>query len=403
MCKGRRGPVRDGVMRHRYPLWGLAMIVAVALALAGCSSWFTGTPPGTRVASSSSTDWAARTVVGYVPYWDQERAFDVARKHLEVFDQISPMWYSLDAKGNIVLADAKHTHIDPAEVHYLQNQGIQVIPTIANLRNGKWTYKPVHKVLHDPALRETHIRNIVNLAVRAGYDGIDVDYESLQSEDREAYSTFMRELGKALDAKGKLLTTSVHPKQSEPGPYEHNKAQDYRAIGAAADQVRVMTYDYHWSTSEPGPVAPVDWVEDVISWTVTQIPKDKVVLGAVLLGYDWVDGGQGETVSYQKAMSLAREHDASIARKGPGRSPWFTYTDARGRGHEVWFEDAQSVEAKLGLVQKYDLGGVFFWRLGGADERVWTLVQPSEVARSQARHRSVHRTESGPATVVPAP
>ena len=45
------------------------------------------------------------------------------------------------------------------------------------------------------------------------------------------------------------------------------------------------------------------------------------------------------------------------------------------------FEDAQSVEAKLGLVQEYDLGGVFFWRLGGADERVWTLVQPSEVAR----------------------
>lgn len=357
--------------RHRI----LLVMLAAILALAGCTSFSADEHPRTH-ADTAAFDNDARTVVGYVPYWDQQRGFAVVRENLEIFDEVSPMWYSLDAAGNVVLADDEHTTIDPAEVRFLQDRGILVIPTVANLRNGEWTTDTVQKVLHDPDTRAAHVRNIVDLALRRGYDGIDVDYESLQARDREVYSAFLRELGRALHAEGKLLTTSVHPKQSEPGPNEHNKAQNYSAIGAAADQVRVMTYDYHWDTSPPGPVSPVDWVEDVIAWTVTQIPAEKVRLGVVLLGYDWVIGGNGSTVSYEQATARARKHDASISHVGTGHSPTFSYTDDRGREHEVWFEDVQSVRPKLRLVEKYDLGGTFFWRLGGEDSRVWSLVGP---------------------------
>jgi spore germination protein len=313
------------------------------------------------------------TVIAYVPYWDQQRGFASLRRNLDLVDEVSPFWYSLDRRGRVVLADDEHTTVDRSTVRFLQRRGIRVLPTVTNLRNGDWAPELVSGMLHDPAAVDRHVRALTALAVDEGYDGIDLDYEDLRAADREAYSAFLRRLAGALHAADKLLTTSVHPKVSDAGYDERNRAQDYRAIGAAVDQVRVMTYDYSWETSPPGPVAPAGWVEDVIAWTVTQVPPEKVVLGAVLLGYDWV-AGRGETVDHGQAVALARRHGAEIARDRD-RAPWFRYQDAAGRRHEVWWEDAESVAVKLRLVARYGLGGAFFWNLGGEDPAVWPVAR----------------------------
>ena len=313
----------------------------------------------------------AAKVIGYVPYWDQARGFATVRRHPSLFDEVSPMWYSLDAAGRVVLTDPENTVVDPRMVRFMQAKGIKVIPTIADLRNGAWHPEAVRSMLHDPKRRQAHVRGIANLVSTKHYDGVDVDYEALEASDRTAYSTFLRELATALHADGKMLSSTVHPKLSDAGDDGRNAAQDFRAIGAAVDEVRVMTYDYHWETSPPGPVAPADWVRSVIVWTVSQIPSTKVVLGAVLLGYDWVRG-VGSTVDYLQAMSLARTHHAPLVRSRDG-TPSFSYI-LRGQRHAVWFEDATSLRAKLDLVSRYHLRGVFFWRLGGEDPAVWATT-----------------------------
>jgi spore germination protein len=316
---------------------------------------------------------APPVVIGYVPYWDQTRGFDVTSEHPDLFDEISPVWYSLEPTGEIVLTDAEHTTVDRTAVRRLQEQGVRVIPTVTNLRDGEWDPEAVQAMLHRPEAMETHIRELVRLTLDEGYDGVDIDYEHLRAADRDAYSTFLTDLAAALHAEGKLLTTAVHPKTSESGYGERNAAQDFRAIGAAADQVRVMTYDYSWEDSPPGPVAPAGWVEEVIAWTVTQMPPEKVVLGIVLLGYDW-GPERGETVDYEQAQDTAAEHQATV-RRADDDSPWFAYDDTSGRQHEVWYEDADSVAAKVPLVDQYDLAGAFFWRLGGEDPDVWSVVR----------------------------
>lgn len=321
----------------------------------------------------SSAKEVPTVLIGYVPYWDQERAFAVVDQNPELFDEVSPVWYAPEATGGVRLADAEQTAVDPQAVRALQARGIRVAPTVTNLIDGDWDPDVVQAMLHDPTAMNAHVDELVELAVTEGYDGIDIDYEHLSGADRTAYSEFLATLGTALRAEGKMLTAAVHPKTSDAGYDERNRAQDYAAIGAAVDQVRVMTYDYSWETSPPGPVAPAGWVEDVISWTVTQIPPEKVILGIVLLGYDWGDG-PGVTVDYEQARSLAEEHDATQRRSGDG-SPSFTYRDSSGVQHEVWYEDAQSVRAKVPLVADYGLGGAFFWRLGGEDPNLWPMVR----------------------------
>lgn len=322
---------------------------------------------------TSSAEDVSTMRIGYVPYWDQDRAFAVARENTDLFDEISPMWYAPEANGDVRLADAAQVDVDMATVRELQDRGTRVIPTVTNLIDGDWDSEVVQTMLHDPAAVSAHVEALVDLAVTEGYDGIDIDYEDLTSDDREVFSDFLAKLGPALRAQGKTLTVDVHPKTSDAGYDERNRAQDYAAIGAAADQVRVMTYDYSWETSPPGPVAPAGWVEDVIEWTVTQIPPEKVILGIVLLGYNWGDGS-GDTVDYEQARSLAEEHDAMELRSHDG-SPSFVYNDPSGVRHDVWYEDAHSVRVKLRLVTEYRLGGAFFWRLGGEDPNVWPTVR----------------------------
>lgn len=373
-------------MRKLRPSWLLlaapaVLVLVVVVAVIFSGFWLASTGAGSQAATGSDEPREEpdaeppaedRTVIAYVPYWDQERAFDSVLENIEIIDEVSPFWYAPDAEGNVELSDPQHTTVDRMMVRYLQEQGIRVIPTITNLRSGDWDPEVVGEVLADDARMEAHVRNIVDLVIAEGYDGIDLDYESLRARDRDPYSAFLRELSAALHAEDKLLTSSVHPKTSDEGVDERNVAQDFEVIGETNDQVRVMTYDYSWDTSPPGPVAPAEWVEEVIAWTVTQIPREKVVLGVVLLGYDWVDG-HGETVDYYMAMSRARQEGAEIQR-ADDESPWYTYTDQSSREHEVWFEDAASISSKLRLIREYDLGGVFAWRLGGEDPGVWSEV-----------------------------
>ncbi|AYY12677.1 peptidoglycan hydrolase [Actinobacteria bacterium YIM 96077] len=347
------------------PFAGLVALLVFAAVLVFALFLARGNP----LAGSPDGDGGRPTVIGYVPYWDQVRAFDVATAHLHLFDEISPVWYAPEPSGGVELADAEHTVVDPAAVAHLRAEGVRVVPTVTNLRSGEWDTETVQSVVRDPDTRRAHIRELVNLAVTEDYDGLDIDYEDLDAADREPFTEFVVDLAAALHAEDKILTVDVHPKTSESGDDGRNQAQDFAAIGAAADQVRLMTYDYSWDTSPPGPVAPADWVEEVVAWTVTQIPAHKVILGIDLLGYDWADG-HGETVDHAQVQDLLAEHGSTVNRTDDG-TPWFVYHDAGGTRHEVWFEDAESAGAKLELVADYDLGGAFFWRLGGEDAAVW--------------------------------
>jgi spore germination protein len=358
---------------RRTPWRLVGVLVSVAIACVALVVVVTADDSAESDGPANRTEQSMPTRIGYVPYWDQRRALDVVWQRSDMFDQVSLVWYSLDPTGHIVPTDDRYTHINPQAVRAMHARGIQVIPTVTSLRNGRWNADIVQQMLHDAAARRTHIRELVQLAVTKGYDGIDIDYESLSSEDRAVYSRFLTKLGAALHAEGKLLTTAVHPKVSNAGYDERNLAQDYRAIGAAVDQVRVMTYDYSWDTSPPGPVAPAAWVEKVIAWTVRQIPREKVILGIDLLGYDW-SGGRGVTVDHEQAQALADAHGVTIRRSADG-SPSFIYRDSSGDRHEVWWEDARSARTKLALVSEYGLGGVFFWRLGGEDSNVWPTAR----------------------------
>jgi spore germination protein len=316
-----------------------------------------------------------RRVSANLVFWDQDRGFDTIVTNVDVLSEVSPFWYHVGADGSVLpyTTSSGATYEDPAMVSFLRSRGILVIPSVTNIVDGVWDGALVSRIIADPVLASTNIENLVQLAVSRGYDGIDLDYENLAASDRSAFSAFVRRLAGALHARGKLLTVNVYAKTSEPGTWDGPMAQDWAVIGAAADQVRIMTYEYHWSTSGPGPISPVDWVGQVLAFARSVIPAAKIMQGVPFYGYDWV-GQSGTPLVWEEVTALARQHNVVVHWDTASASPWFEY-GGRATLHNVWFENGASADAKLALTNSYDIGGVTLWRLGGEDPEVWSALR----------------------------
>lgn len=126
-------------------------------------------------------------------------------------------------------------------------------------------------------------------------------------------------------------------------------------------------------------VAPLPSVRAVLDYAVTEIPPEKIFLGVPNYGYDWplpfVQGTtRAQSISNQRAIELAIQYGISIRYDKEAQSPTFQYTDARGTVHEVWFEDARSMRAKLSLIAEYGFLGAGYWNIMRPFSQTWLTL-----------------------------
>lgn len=344
----------------------------------------------------SAAEAAGRRVSANLVFWDQVRGFEAISANADILTEVSPFWYRLLPDGRVEPYRTWNggTYEDAQIVAFLQQRGILVLPTVANVHEGQWYGETVSRILSDPQLAAANIQALVELTLSRGYDGIDLDYEDLKAADRGPFSAFVAALAEALHAHGKRLSVNVYAKTSEPGFWDGPQSQDWRVIGQHADFVRIMAYDYHWSTSAPGPIAPVDWIKDVLAFARTVVPREKITHGLPLYGYDWA-GTAGTPVVWQQAAQLAQQSGAAVRWDVRSAAPWFEYL-LNGQPRTVWFENAESFDAKFQYVRAHDAGGIMLWRLGGEDPEVWSILRAD--ARTQDEGAAAAAASPAPPT-----
>ena len=322
----------------------------------------TATSPPLSRKPPEVTIWAP-----YLGFLEQQTLVDNAGP----IGEVNFVWYELDAGGSIT-GDVQ----SPQGMEAARAAGLRIVPSI---QNAGFNREAVAAIIHDPARRAQHVQDLVALVTVNGFDGLDLDYESLNAEDRDDFSLFVEELAAALHARNKLLSIAVHPKTAEPGTWNGPQAQDYARLGAAVDEFKIMTYDYHWSTSEAGPIAPLDWVDQVLAYAATVVPPEKTYLGVPFYGYDWT-GSTGEPLNWRQATKLASQNNAELQRDASSGEAWFTYGDGR---HTVYFNDAETLRQRLqaAFERHPALAGVAIWALGGEDPENWSLIAFSESYR----------------------
>ncbi|HEX3015276.1 MAG TPA: glycosyl hydrolase family 18 protein [Desulfobacteria bacterium] len=290
----------------------------------------------------------------------------------KLLDEVSFFWYSFDSAGNIKNI-AKQ---DLAAKSFAKRNNAKVYAVVHNMVAGQG-FSPglAHSVLA-PGVRTKFIQNIVNLAKTQGWDGVAIDIEKAPPQDRGNFSAFIKELGAALKAKDKVLNVSIPAKFIDYPKDLWSGAYDYTAIGKAADQVVIMSYDEHGLGTTAGPIASHDWVDKVIGFATKKIPPQKIVMGIPVYGFDW--GSKSPTVpayvTFSQAQRTAKSKGVSITYDEETETPHFTFTE-RGIRHVVFFENQRSISVKLGYAKKHKIHGVAIWRMGMEDPSIWSSVQ----------------------------
>ncbi len=250
---------------------------------------------------------------------------------------------------------------------------------ITNLENQAFSDELGRILLNDDTVKRRLLNEIVENAKRYGFYDIHFDFEYLRPEDREAYNQFLREARDLFHREGLEISTALAPKTSATQQGRWYEAHDYRAHGQIVDFVVLMTYEWGYSGGPPQAVSPIGPVRDVIEYALTEMPANKIVMGQNLYGYDWTlpytaGGTPARAVSPQQAIVIADQNNASIQYDQTAQAPFFRYTDAENRRHEVWFEDARSIQAKFNLIKELNLRGISYWKLGLSFPQNWLLL-----------------------------
>lgn len=250
---------------------------------------------------------------------------------------------------------------------------------ITNIREGGgFDSDLVNVILSTPQVQDTLIQNVINIMRAKNYSGLDIDFEYIYPADRQKYNAFLEKVVNALRPLGYIITTALAPKISADQPGLLYEAHDYAFHGSLVDHVILMTYEWGYTYGPAMAVAPINEVERILSYAVTAIPREKILMGMPNYGYDWtlpfVRGTAARTLTNTGAVNLARDVNARIMFDERSQAPFFNYYDTNGRRHEVWFDDARSIDARLRLVDRFFLGGVSYWTINSFFNQQWLVL-----------------------------
>ncbi len=306
-------------------------------------------------------------VNGYAyPYTDRR----LIEKALPYLTMLTIFTYGFSPEGDLIAP------ADEELIALASSYGVKPVMLLSTLTaDGSFSNELAHTLLNSPQLQDILIEKIIVNMYNKGYYGLDIDFEYVPQGDKEAYADFVERLTKRLNSEGFLTLIALAPKTSSAQSGLLYEAHDYYAMGRAANLALIMTYEWGYTYGPPMAVAPINKVEDVVKYAVTQIQPQKLLMGIPLYGYDWTlpyqKGTMARSISPQQAIEIAAANGAVIEYDEAAQTPYFRYDND---GHEVWFEDARSIYAKLMLLDEYNLAGIGYWNLSRDFPQNWALL-----------------------------
>lgn len=300
----------------------------------------------------------------WMPWWDAARSENEADLHHEMFEELAVMAYVVDEKLEVT---SKIADIDQYLKRIKEKYNQKILVTIYN----EFDPERVHRILTQQEAKAKHLVDLLALVEPVYVDGLELDYEYLKAEDKVAFSLFVADLAAEIKARGKILSVTVHPKVDEKGSWQGTESQDWNDLAQTADEVVVMVYDYHWSTSKPGPIAPIGWFSDVVDYAVEKIPANKLVIGLPAYAYDWEEGKEtAASLTLGEVYELEEKYGRLAMLDEESQSLVLEY-EVGNVEHEIWAEGAVPLNAKMMDLAEWKVGKVAVWRIGNGNEEFY--------------------------------
>lgn len=317
-------------------------------------------------------------------YVDDEDAFNSFKAHSDHISIVAPQTYSI-SKSGVVWGE-----VDSRVMEIAKEKNIKVIPLILNPGFDRTLF---HEFLQDTSAQRRTIEMMVDLALKHEYAGWQFDFENIHISDRQAFTDFYKNTARAFSPHGLSLSVAVVPTNTDYDLktayhrflYEYWRgAYDLKALAEAGDFLSLMTYSQHTRRTPPGPVSGVPWMEEMVNYLLNDlgIPPEKVSLGIPFYStywyadYDEERGGfiNGTGASYEKVMSLVNRYNADQVWLEKQQC-YYALWNHDGVFEYAFIEDKRSLEAKLKVLDEFNLRGISVWRLGQEDPKVWDIFK----------------------------
>lgn len=336
-----------------------------------------------------------RVVTGWIPWWDFSAGVASVVDNAELVAEASPFWYRATSRSQVrPQEDNPHAEgVLTAGVAELHAAGIAALPSVTD---AGFNAAEMSRLLASRDRRKALVGNVVAMVERTGSDGVDIDFESMNFGGANAqkrsvkrlYPVFLDQLRSKLHPLGARLSVAVPARRSASDPYW--AVFDYDAIGRSVDRARIMTYDYSTASTEPGPIAPIDWVRRVMKYAVTEFRKVPLSLGVPAYGQNWpikvlsgrCPAGQGATQvaapTSAQALDLIDSYGAKRRWSDAAQEATFDYERRYSGGgkdcvvlRRVWFGEGRGAQVRLELAQHLGAQGIAVWSLGPEDPSLW--------------------------------
>lgn len=317
---------------------------------------------------------ATNTVaLAFLPPWEPT-AIDSLRNAQEHLTHLAPVWLSLtnDGKGlDLRDFDLKSNPNNVDAIEIARQNNIRIVPVLSNGHEGFFDPKSVNRLLASPSARTELISKVINFLLENRFQGINIDFEDMDSYGEQNLPNFLVELGNSLHAKNLELSMDVQTSADE---------LDVPLCAKACDYLVLMAYDNSSESGKSGPIAPLKWSVSEVEKFLKRAPADKVVLGVGGYAYDWQIGKDGaKSLSYAEAIAQASGYvdekpEDAIDFDPDSMNMYYRYADDDdGSKHEVWILDAITAYNQWQSVRSKNLRGLGLWALGTADPSIWTF------------------------------
>ena len=274
---------------------------------------------------------------------------------------ISPTWFKLsDNKGNYTSIASKD-YVDAAH-----KKNLQVWPLIDNFSKDISTLK----ILSSSENRKNLISNLIADAKKYGFDGINIDFESLTQDNAPHFIQFIRELSVSCRNNKIVLSVDV------PIPASYNMYYERDELAEVVDYVINMGYDEHYSGSDEGSSASIDFVKNSITDSLTEVPKEKLINAVPVYTRVWTkenDKVTSTALGMVGAATWVKENNVNLTWDDEV-GQYVGQTTVGNATKYIWMEDERSMKLKMDAVKEADLSGVAVWKLGLEPKEIWDVI-----------------------------
>ncbi len=234
-------------------------------------------------------------------------------------------------------------------------------------------------ILNNSSVQDRLIANALQVLKTKGYYGINMYIEDITSQNLGRIVAYIKKASAIFHSEGFRVLITTTPVMDIDGPRVSFEKLDYSQLSDYVDGILFASYDWARSYSYPSSIFPVNVLKELLDYVVSIIPSEIFFLGITTLGYDWtlpyVPGATGATaIANNNAIQIAADNNIPIQFNEAAQSPYFYYMETGGILHLVWFNDARSFDARVGLVSEYNLQGLSLWTIMRFDTQMWFII-----------------------------